>query len=116
MNRLLYRFYCRVATWQRWMRRRLTPGGWLLFVGLILTSGMATDTEQSLGYQIFAVLFCLALAAVVAAPFFRVKFSAERLLPKFGSAGQPLRYTVSIRHRTGKVQAGLQVLDGLADP
>jgi uncharacterized protein (DUF58 family) len=87
-----------------------------VFVGLILTGGMATDTEQSLGYQAFALLACLALAAIAIAPFFRMKFSAQRSLPKFGSVGQPLRYTVSIRNAGNRAQFGLQVLDDLADP
>src|SRR5829696_9222673 len=116
MNRILYRLYRIVSSLQHAARRRFTPGGWIVFVGLILTGGMATDTEQSLGYQAFALLLCLALAAIAVAPFFRVRFSAERLLPKFGSAGHPLRYTVFIHNRSGKVQAGLHVLDGLMDP
>lgn len=116
MNRLVYRVYRLVSSLQHWARRRLTPGGWIVFVGLILTGGMATDTEQSLGYQVFALLFCLSVAAVAVAPFFRARFSAERFLPKFGSAGQPLRYSVSVRNLSGKVQSGIEVLDDLADP
>ena len=116
MNRILYRIYRIVSSLQHSARRRFTPGGWIVFVGLILTGGMATDTEQSLGYQVFALLLCLSLAALAVVPFFRVRFSAERLLPKFGSAGQPLRYGVSIRNRTKRTQSGLQVLDGLRDP
>jgi uncharacterized protein (DUF58 family) len=116
MNRLAYRIFRSLSSLNYWAKRRLTPGGWILFVGLILTAGMATDTEQSLGYQVFALLLCLTVAAVAVAPFFRVKFSAERLLPRFGSAGQPLRYSVSIRSLSKRSQPGLEVLDGLADP
>ncbi|HTD65382.1 MAG TPA: DUF58 domain-containing protein, partial [Candidatus Limnocylindria bacterium] len=116
MNRFVYRIYRRVSSVHHWTRRRLTPGGWIVLVGLILTGGMATDTEQSLGYQMFALLMCLTVAAIAVAPFFRARFSAERALPKFGSAGQLLRYTVSIRNRSAKVQSGLQVIDDLADP
>ena len=116
MSRILYRLYRIVSSLQHSARRRFTPGGWIVFTCLILTGGMATDTEQSLGYQAFALLLCLALAAMALAPFFRVRFSAERLLPKFGSAGQPLRYGISIRNRSKQTQSGLQVLDGLSDP
>ncbi len=116
MNRIAYRIYRHVSSLRHWGTRRLTPAGWIVLVGLILTAGMATDTEQSLGYQVFALLGCLAVSATAVAPFFRARFSAERLLPKFGSAGQPLHYTVSIRNRTARLQAGLQVLDGLTDP
>jgi uncharacterized protein (DUF58 family) len=116
MNRIAYRIYRFISSLQHATRRRLTPGGWIVFVGLLLTGGMATDTEQSLGYQAFALLLCLSAVAISITPFFRLKFSAERLLPRFGSAGQPLRYSVLIRNRTSRVQSGLQVLDGLADP
>jgi len=116
MNRLAYGIYRWVSSLNHWAKRRLTPGGWILLVGLILTGGMATDTEQSLGYQVFALLLCLGLAALAVAPFFRVRFSAERWLPKLGTAGQPLRYTVAIRDLSGRAQAGLQVLDNLDDP
>jgi len=116
MNRLAYRIYRVISSLRHWSTRRLTAGGWLVFVGLILTAGMATDTEQSLGYQVFSLLLCLAVAAMAVAPLFRARFAAERLLPRFGSAGHPLRYTVSVRNLTRTVQTGLQVLDGLTDP
>jgi uncharacterized protein (DUF58 family) len=116
MRRSAYRIYRFVSSLRHRAVRRLTPAGWLVFVGLILTSGMATDTEQSLGYQMFALLLCFAAAAMAVAPFFRARFAAERLLPRFGSAGQPLRYAVSIKNLTRKVQAGLEVMDGLTDP
>ena len=116
MNWLAYRFYRSASSFRYAAMRRLTPGGWMVALGLLLTAGMATDTEQSLGYQLFSLLFCLALAAVTIAPFFRARFEAERSLPRFGSAGQPLSYMVSIRNRTARTQTGLQVLDGLVDP
>lgn len=116
MNKLAYRLYRRVTLLNHWAMRRLTPGGWLVLVGLILTGGMATDTEQSLGYQAFAFLFCLSAAAVVVAPLFRVKFSAEREVPRFGSVGQPLPFKVFIRNGSPRALSGLQVLDNLADP
>ncbi len=116
MNWLTFRIYRRVSSLNYWAKRRLTAGGWIVLVGLLMTAGMATDTEQSLGYQAFALLLCLTVAAVAAAPFFRVRFAAERVLPRFGSAGQPVRYTVSIRNLSARAQSGLQVLDGLADP
>jgi uncharacterized protein (DUF58 family) len=116
LNHTAYRLYRAVSSLRHWAIRRFTPAGWLVFVGLILTSGMAMDTEQSLGYQLFTLLLCFAAAAMAVAPFFRARFSAERFLPKFGGAGQPLRYTVSVRNLTRRVQAGLEILDGLTDP
>ncbi len=116
MNKLAYRLYRRVSALNHWAQRRLTAAGWMVLVGLLLTGGMATDTEQSLGYQAFAFLFFLSASAVVVAPFFRAKFSAERDVPRFGSVGRTLPFTVTIRNRSKRPLAGLQVLDNLADP
>ena len=67
MNWIAYRIYCSISSFRHSARRRLTPGGWVVAIGLMLTAGMATDTEQSLGYQVFSLLLCLALAAVAVA-------------------------------------------------
>ena len=74
MKRLAYRIYRLVSTLRYWLMRRLTTGGWLAAIALLLTAGMATDTEQSLGYQAFTFLFFLCLIAVLCAPFFRLRF------------------------------------------
>ena len=116
MNKLAYRLYRRVSALNHWAQRRLTAGGWMVLTGLLLTGGMATDTEQSLGYQAFAFLFFLSAAAVAVAPFFRAKFSAERAVPRFGSVGRVLPFTITIHNRSQRALAGLQVLDNLADP
>lgn len=116
MNRISYRFYRTISGLRHTISRRLTPAGRLVALGMLLTAGMATDTEQSHGYQVFGLLLCLAFLSVVTAPFFRARFTAERRLPRFATAGRPLRYTICIRNRTKRRQAGLQVIDGLADP
>jgi uncharacterized protein (DUF58 family) len=116
MTRVAYSFYRLVSTLRYATARRLTPAGWIALTALVLTGGMATDTEQSLGYQAFTLVAAMWIVAVALAPFFRVKFSAQRALPKFGSAGQPVRYRVSIRNLTARTQAGLSVLDKLVDP
>ena len=116
MNRLAYRIYRRVTALNHWAQRRLTTAGWMVLTGLLLTGGMATDTEQSLGYQAFAFLFFLSASAMVVAPFFRAKFSAERDVPRFGSVGRALPFTVTIHNRSRRALAGMQVLDNLADP
>jgi hypothetical protein len=116
VTRIVYRFYRIISAVRHWTTRRLTPGGWILITALVLTAGMATDMEQSVGYQAFTLLACLGVVALACAPFFRVKFSAERTLPRLGTAGQPLNYHVTIRDAGRKPQRGLFVFDHLADP
>ena len=116
MKWLAYRLYRSLSSLLYSARRRLTPAGWIVLVCLILTGGMATDTQQSLGYQAFALLLCLTLVSILAAPFFRVKFTAERFLPKFGTVGQSIRYSTQVKNMSQRTQTGLQLLDGIVDP
>jgi hypothetical protein len=96
--------------------RRFTAAGWIAAVALLLTAGMATDTEQSLGYQAFTFLACLWIAALSCAPFFRLRFSAERTLPRFGTAGQRLHYQIAVKNLGRRTEFGLCVFEDLVDP
>lgn len=116
MKRLLYRSYRIVSTLRHWALRRLTPAGWLVLIGLFITAGMGTDTEQAVAYQSFTLLFCLSAAALLCAPFFRGRFTARRALPRFGSVGEIVHYRVLLRNDTTKIQPGLALMENLADP
>lgn len=109
----IYRFFS--SLWYR-LGRRFTKAGWLVLAGLVMTAGMGLDTEQSAAYQSFAVLFCLLAAAMMCTAIFRGRFVAQRMLPRFGSVGEPLAYKVVIKNQTAKTQAGLTLLETLADP
>jgi uncharacterized protein (DUF58 family) len=56
------------------------------------------------------------LTAAVFSFFFRARFSATRLLPRFGTVGQPLYYRVMIKNLTAKAQSDLTYLENLSDP
>jgi uncharacterized protein (DUF58 family) len=99
-----------------WARRRFTSAGYAVLGGLVFSAMNGFDTEKSLTYQVFAFLFislCLSMAWSLR---FRARFSAERRLPRHGSAGQSMPYRIVVRNESGKRQAGLVVLDDLADP
>jgi uncharacterized protein (DUF58 family) len=77
---------------------------------------MVPDTDNNLSYQGFTFLFSLLLIPVVFCFFFRARFTAERLLPRFGTVGSALRYNVTIRNLTRKPQVALTLLEDLNDP
>jgi len=116
MRRAVYKLYRLFSTSRFWAQRRLTPAGWLVVLGLTITAGMATDAEQSVGYQCFALLACLALVAMACAPFFRIRFTAERVLPRFGTVGRPLHYRITVTSASARRQEGLFLFDNLRDP
>lgn len=102
------------VTW--WWRRRFTKGGWLVALGIVATGMMGADTNLSLAYQAFVFLCLLLIAALAGTQFSRTKVAAERVLPRFGSVGQPVSYRVTVLNLPAKPQRGLSVTEDLADP
>jgi uncharacterized protein (DUF58 family) len=114
--RLLYRGY-RIVSWLRyWEVRRFTAAGQTLFIAATVAALLGFDPENSVGYQGFTLILGLLCVAVLFGFGFRPSFAAERLLPRFGTVGQPFTYRVRLRNLTAKPQTGLTLLDGLADP
>ncbi|HXR08803.1 MAG TPA: DUF58 domain-containing protein, partial [Candidatus Acidoferrum sp.] len=99
-----------------WSRRRFTRAGLCVAGGILVAAAVSTDVENTVTYQSFALLLAFLLPALAGNLFFRATFSAARLLPRFGTVGQPLHYRVLIKNLTGKTQAGLTLLEDLADP
>ena len=99
-----------------WLRRRFTPAGLCVAGGLVISGAVGTDVENTVIYQSFSLLLALLLLALANSFFFRANFSTMRSLPRIGTAGQPLRYRVQIRNLTPKAQAGLTLMEELADP
>jgi uncharacterized protein (DUF58 family) len=99
-----------------WLRRRFTLAGLCVVGSFIVAGAMGADIENTVLYQSFTLLLALLLLALANSFFFRATFSATRSLPRFGTAGQPLRYRVQITNLTAKVQAGLILIDELTDP
>ena len=115
IKRLLYRSYRLSATLGYWMERRFTRAGALVATAAIITAGLGVNIEQSVAYQASALLVCLIVVAMLTAPFFRMRFEARRILPKFGTVGEKLRYQVVLTNRGDKNQQDLWYLEELAD-
>jgi uncharacterized protein (DUF58 family) len=99
-----------------WASRRFTPAGLCVAGGWLLAGAVGVDIENTVTYQSFALLFAFLIFSVASGFYFRGKFSAARLLPRFGTAGQPLHYQIQVKNLTAKNQIGLTLLDDLADP
>ena len=115
MYRLLHRLYRTSSAVLEWGRKRLTfAGGSAIAFTLVVTGGGST-VEQSVGLRVALFLAALFAVGLATLPFFRGSFSAERLLPRCASVGEPVRYTVRVRNRTGRRVAGVEVLEQPAD-
>jgi len=112
---ILYRLYRVISGLRYWVTRRFAPPGLAVLAGVILSAMFGLDTENTVGYQAFTLLASLLAVAVCFGWFFRMRFAANRLLPRFGTVGLPLRYSVLVRNLTAKTQRGLTLLETLAD-
>jgi uncharacterized protein (DUF58 family) len=99
-----------------WARRRFPVAGQAVLVAWMVAGAVGVDVENTVTYQLFSLLTALLLLAFICSVFYRAKFSAVRLLPRVGTAGQPLRYRVRVKNLTRKVQSGLTLLENLSDP
>ena len=113
---IIYRIYRIVSSTRYRLGRRLTRPGLAVLGGIMLAGLLSTDISASLSYQVWALLICLMGVSLVAAQFFRGRFSAERLLPRLGTVAQPVFYRVVIRSKSRRPQTGLVLLENLADP
>jgi hypothetical protein len=85
-------------------------------VGALVAAMMGIDPDNTVGYQAFTLLFAMLLVGTAFTFYFRLRFSAVRLLPRFGTAGQSFNYRVAVRNLTGGRQTGLTLMENLADP
>ncbi len=98
------------------MLRRVTRAGLVVVGATVVAAMMGIDPDNTVGYQAFTLLFALLLVGTVFSFRFRVRFSATRRLPRFGTVGQPFTYRVALRNLTPNHQAGLTLLENPADP
>jgi uncharacterized protein (DUF58 family) len=99
-----------------WTQRRLSRAGVGVLVALVVAGIMGPDSENNVAYQAFTLLAVLLLIGVCCICVFRGRFSARRALPRFGTAGTPLRYRVTVKNLTRRTQSSLTLLETLADP
>jgi Protein of unknown function DUF58 len=115
MNRSFYRLLRFAYAVRQWLTRRFTPMGLGVLVCLGISAIIGMDTNQSLSYQVFTFLLSLLTVAIAASLFIRHRFSATRILPRFGTVGMPLRYRVVLQNKTKKTQRGLKLLESFTD-
>jgi hypothetical protein len=116
LYRILYWIYRIMSSARYRAGRRLTRAGWMVVIGLVGSLMMGSDTENTVIYQAVPILLFMFISAVAFSWFFRARFSATRLLPRFGTVGRPFYYRVMVKNLTNKMQSDLTFLENLTDP
>ena len=99
IRRFSYYGYRLVSGLAHWFRRRFTNAGLFVIAALVFSAIAGMDTTRTVPYQIFTFLFALLLVAIACSFFSRPSFTAQRILPRFGSAGEILAYHLAIQNR-----------------
>ena len=104
------RFVFKVSQWNR---HRLTPTGLLIAGGMISSGIFGVDVRQSMAFQVFTITAALLLISIIGTFTFRGRFKVSRLLPRFATVNQTLRYQVRIENLGSSKQSDLLFIDEL---
>lgn len=115
-KRFLHRNYHSSYWWNRRFGGRTTPAGWAVLAMAGATAALGSDAFASIAYQTFSLLLCLIIAALIGVRFSRRTVAVERVVPRFGSAGDPLPYRVLLRNDSRRTLKSLALIEELADP
>lgn len=115
-RKAVYLAYRLTSSVRHRLPRRYTRAGQAVLVGVLVSGLPSINILSSLAYQIFVLLLCLLGVAGLSARWFRIRFTAQRALPRFGTVGQPLAYSVMVRNETAELQSDLVLLENLEDP
>ena len=116
MRRILYLTLRLVTRYGELLRRRFTRPGLLVLSALLASGVVGVDTDQTLAYQLFAMVFVLVLFAIGEAWFFRSNIHVTRNLPQFATAGETFEYRVTVENRSATDEDGLTLLENIVDP
>lgn len=118
-RRYFYRSYRQAFGLRYWFGRRFARGGRFAVVCLALATGLGADTNQTMAYQVCAFLTVLLIVAAmwtVCVPFRAAGWTVRRRLPRFGTAGRPVMYGVSVTQTGTEARRGLTLIEDLEDP
>ena len=115
-KRYLYRNYRSFSGVKYIFTRRITFTGWLVLAGGVCMASVGADTNQSLGCQTFALLGAIIFISLVTLPWQRPRISIDRVLPRFGSAGETFSYQMILRNNSRRAQRGLKFTEECPDP
>ena len=116
IQRLFFPSFRRFARADLKFKRRFTPTGRLLLLGIILTAVFGIDTEQSMVYQLFVFLLILLVYASFAAAFFKCNITAKRVLPRIATDKTEFTYEIILVNNSKHRQRALYVFEDLEDP
>jgi len=115
LDRRLHTSYRQFSAIRHWFVRHVTPTGAFLFWAM-LAAGAFNDVSLTMAHQLFGLLFCVLIGAVIWLRKPSAAFAVQRLPPPHASVGAPFNYRVRLRNNSSQRQRGLEFREGLPDP
>jgi uncharacterized protein (DUF58 family) len=124
---MMGRIFRRILHYELWklfgfryrVGRRLTSGGKFAVTCLILAMAFGADTRAATTYQATAFLAAvlgMSMVWTIIQSYRALPYSANRFLPRHGTAGSPLTYRVTIRNGSKRPLRSLTLIEDLEDP
>lgn len=116
LDRRLYRFYSQSTGFHHFIARRLRPAGIGLGFVFMLATSLGLGHQRAPVYQLFSFCFALCLISLPWAFLRRVKLRAVRELPRYATAGKPLRYALKVRNEGKRRVSRAWLIETPPDP
>ena len=116
LDRTLHRLYHRGSGVSHFFSRRLRPPGVSLGLVFVFATCLGIGQQRSSTFQLFSLSLGMGMIGLPWAMSRRASLEAKRQLPRFATAGEPLRYTVTVRHRGSGRLSRAWLADFPADP
>ena len=99
----------RLHRFDRALRRKLTPAGWLVAALLVACAVFGLNTRESLVYQLFGLSVGLLAVAAAASWRFGLRARVRRDLPRVATAGVPFEYALTLENLSAEDYGALHV-------
>jgi uncharacterized protein (DUF58 family) len=114
-QRFVFRQYRNVYRFDNWIKRHFTLTGHIVITFMIAGAVFGVDTRQSTTYQLFVFLLVLLIFSLFASVFNRLRVSMTRQLPRYGTVGEPLHYSVTLTNLSPRIYDRLSLIEPLAE-
>jgi uncharacterized protein (DUF58 family) len=115
-ERVLHRSYHLGSGIYHFLIRRCRPAGITLLGVSIIATCLAGGQQRDSTFQLFSLCFGLGILGLPWALLRRATVEARRELPRFATAGEPLRYSVQVWHHGSRQLSRAWLADTPPDP
>ena len=107
VSRIIFRYF-RILRFIRYRwRERFTLPGRLVWAVIVFSAMVGVDTSRTTAFQVFCFFCVVMFLSLVASRFFFCSIKAVRVLPRLGTVGQPLHYSIQLKNHGPSKETGL---------